>query len=161
MRRRGTLSLTIGAAAIVLAACGGSSQPAGTTTGTTSFKSQANAICKSINTRISAVSVPNSSALTASNLPAFARYFQETIPIAEKGTADLQALTPPAGQQGHLAALVKGDQAQVADAQAAEQAASRGDLAGFEQAVKKLQTDGSAGNSGALAAGLTECASAG
>jgi len=157
MPRSGTMGLLATAAlALAAAGCGTSSS------GTGSFANQANNVCQSINVEISAVTPPGDpTTATASQLPAWAQYFQKTIPLAQKGNSELQALTPPASEQGNFSKLVESNLAQTVDAQAAERAASSGNLSAFVQATQKMGTDGSAGDPAATAAGLTQCSSSG
>lgn len=166
------------AVGIGLSACSLSSAPlTGTTSnsGTTStagptgvsgpsgpFTSKANAICKSISGQIDGVGTPGDpSSATSSDLQAWARYLQQVIPLLTRGTSQLEGLIPPADVQANYTTLVRSDQLQLEDSQAAGQAASKGDLNAFRAATQKLGADGAPGDTAAKAIGLTDCASSG
>ncbi len=162
MRRIGAVAGTIAALAFGLAACSSSSATSTTTTAaSSSFVAKANEVCRSTNTKLAAIQPPNTfSGLTAAELPAWAAYMGKAIPVAQSGVAQLTTLTPPAALKEPFATLISGDQAQVADIEAAMQAASSGSTSAFLQVWQKIQTDGKAGGAGATAAGLKECAGA-
>jgi len=174
--RQAAAGLFVSAIAWGMASCGGSSTPTSGTTsnsGTTStagptgasgaassFTGKANAICRSIGEQLKALNAPGDpSAASSSDLPAWTHYLQQAIPLLTRGTAQLEGLIPPAAVQANYSTLVRSDQAQLRDTQAAEQAASGGDLSGFKAAVQKTSSDGSAGDTAAKSLGLTDCAS--
>jgi hypothetical protein len=162
MRRIGAVAGTIAALALGLGACSSSSASSTTTTNaTSSYVAKANALCHSINAKLATIQPPNPFAgVTAGTLPAWGAYLSKALPVAQTGVAQLAALKPPAPLKGHVAVLISGDQAQVADIEAAIQGASSGNIAAFRQAWQKIQTDGTAGGVGAKAAGLKKCAGA-
>ena len=133
--------------------------PSGASTGSGSFAARANSICKSFKAQITAVAVPGDpSTVTSSGLPAWAQYFDKTIPLATTETSQLEGLIPPAAQQANFSTLVRSDRDQLNDAKAAQQAASGGDVNGFKQATQKLASAATPGDTAAKAAGLTDCA---
>lgn len=166
---RKAVVVMIVAAAFGLAACGGSSNSGNTTTtqsssssGSGSFADQANGVCKTVNDQSNAITAPGDpTQATASDLSSWDQYLQKIIPILQQGKSQLSGLNPPASDQSGFTSFLNSIQTGITDTQAAQQAASSGDLNGFQQAVQKVANDSNTTNSEASSIGLSVCASNG
>jgi len=174
------VATTAALSGLVLAACGGSDNPAVGTTGSSSttaaasgqtgsgapltkaaFVARANAICKSVNSQSAKLTPPTSdpTKVTSKDLPSWNQFLLKVIPYGQQQQAQLRALTPPAADQATVASIIsKGDQV-LADVQALQQAAAAGNVNSFKTAFQKSETDGNAADDAATSYGLTQCGS--
>ncbi|MHB8510670.1 MAG: hypothetical protein ACYDCC_00665 [Actinomycetota bacterium] len=123
------------------------------------FIAKANQICKSVSDEIAKENPPGDpSGAKASDLSAWADYFDKTIPLAQDGLSKLKALVPPSADAASASAALDSIETQNMDATQARDAAKAGNLDQFKTLAAKLGSDNNDGNKLASDAGLTECA---
>jgi hypothetical protein len=136
--RNASRCATLGAAAVLLGGCGGSSSSAPSEIAR--FAAQADAICAKANARIVALPVPAGGAEQAASpeLASAARLLAAEMPIAADELAGLRRLSPPSDERDAFEEYVHTAALQVAAAGRAHAAAAAGDQVGFHRAVSEL-----------------------
>jgi iron complex transport system substrate-binding protein len=152
-------------AIVVLAGCGSSTTtPAATsapaaTISKADYITQADAICTAGTAQVTAIGAApgDPTTVTADQLPAWNTYLGKVDTILSIEAPKLAALPNPDQGQAQSDAIL-GDLAKViTDGQAAEAAATAGDVNTFKAALVTYATDASAANTAATAYGLTAC----
>lgn len=149
----------------VLAGCGGGSDSSttagasgasgasgGTPLSQTEFVSQADAACKEGNTKVEALTAPQST----SDLSTIATFLAEEVSIGNDLFAQLSAITPPSNLQAKYTQYLSDGKAQIDVAQQTADAAKAGDQNKVDALVQKLGSTSTDPEAKSL--GLTECA---
>ncbi len=164
LRRWALIPLAI----VAIAACTSSSKPSApssttqpppSSTGSSvpstkdAYVTAANAICRSMNTRVTALGAPPSDPKQE------AEFNDQTGLITADGLRQLRELHPPAGDAATVAAIYTKVDVVLRDGERVSAQLRTGDQAGVQAAQTQLESDLQAANDAALAYGLTICGS--
>jgi hypothetical protein len=146
-----TLSAACTIGAIAIAGCGGgndNSEPS--TASTSSFVSQADAICADVTAQSAGLASPTN------EMSSLAEYTKSELAIIKPAVGEMHALTPPEGQQSEFHAYVTALENEIELEKGLYDAATEGDAHGVDALLKDVQALGTVKKAAAL--GLTECA---
>lgn len=115
------------------------------------YAKRADAICKSYNAKLRAVSRPHS----VKDLPG---YVDRALPVARKGNAELRALKAPKDEEKTAKEWVDQNNAVVAAMERLRDAAKKGDRAGIQVALSEATAANGAANGLARRLALRDCA---
>jgi hypothetical protein len=149
-RRFAASALVVGTAAVTIVGCGGGSKGLAKA----DLDTKANAICKSVTTKIDAVKQP-SDLLTNAN--SAAAYFDKVVPLAQDGTKQLQSLKPADAVKSDWNAYVAAQVAETNALAAVKTKADKHDASGVAD-LQKVQPLSAKVTSTANAVGATACA---
>jgi hypothetical protein len=142
---RGALSLAAGAAALLVAGCGGEERLS-----QAEFQEQGNAICAKYDKQIEEIGTPTS----VEEVPA---YVNKVLPIVERQIEDMKELNPPEEDQETYDKMIAEAEKTVDAGRDLGEAAEANDDAAIEKALNEGNAASDRADEHATELGLTDC----
>jgi hypothetical protein len=142
---RGALTLAAGAAALLVAGCGGEERLS-----QAEFQEQGNAICAKYDKQIEELGTPTS----VEEVPG---YVNKALPIVERQIEDMKELNPPEEDQETFDAMISEGEKTVEAGRDLGEAAEANDQAAIEKALNEGNAASDRADEHATDLGLTDC----